>query len=70
LRNAYVRQHPVCELKVMCDGDATAEVDHIIPIDAGGALLDEKNLQGVCKRCHSWKTNNVDRHRHTKKFRW
>jgi 5-methylcytosine-specific restriction endonuclease McrA len=35
-------------------------VDHIIPIEAGGAKLDPDNLQTVCKRCHTHKTFNED----------
>ena len=69
LRNAYVRQHPVCEIQQTCNGDATVEVDHIIPLAKGGARLDERNLQGACKQCHAWKTQHVDRQR-TTKFQW
>lgn len=32
------------------------EVDHIVPIQAGGATWSEDNLQTLCKRCHSSKT--------------
>jgi 5-methylcytosine-specific restriction protein A len=40
-------------------GRATAgkEVDHIIPMSAGGAEFDHDNLQTLCKFCHSSKTN-------------
>lgn len=60
LRNAYVRAHPICQIQHYCDGDPVEEVDHIKPIRYGGDRLDERNLQSACKRCHAWKTANVD----------
>ena len=60
LRNAYVRAHPICEIQEKCNGDAVAEVDHIVPIAQGGARLDERNLQGACRPCHAWKTKHID----------
>jgi 5-methylcytosine-specific restriction endonuclease McrA len=50
----------VCEIREKCNGDATEEVDHIIPIDDGGARLDEENLQAACRPCHRWKTIHID----------
>jgi len=35
-----------------CVGDAD-EVDHIVPIDAGGPRLDESNLRASCKPCNA-----------------
>jgi 5-methylcytosine-specific restriction enzyme A len=32
------------------------EVDHIVPISAGGDKWDNGNLQTLCTRCHSQKT--------------
>lgn len=60
LRNAYIRQHPICEMQHECDGDPADEVDHIIPIADGGERLDEDNLQSLCKACHTHKTHNID----------
>lgn len=37
------------------------DVDHIIPIEAGGAPLDERNFSGKCKKHHSQKTMALDR---------
>lgn len=34
-----------------CGGRA-GEVDHVVPIDAGGARYDERNLVAACKRCN------------------
>ena len=57
-RLSWLRQHPLC---VMCEdiGRTTAAgvVDHIVPITAGGARLDDENLQSLCKSCHTAKTN-------------
>ena len=33
-------------------------VDHIIPINAGGAMLDDDNLQSLCESCHNRKSAN------------
>jgi 5-methylcytosine-specific restriction enzyme A len=35
---------------------AAADVDHIVPLRAGGARLDESNLQPLCRACHRLKT--------------
>lgn len=32
------------------------ELDHIVPLHLGGAVWDPRNLQPLCKRCHSVKT--------------
>lgn len=32
------------------------EVDHKVTIAAGGARLEDSNLQSLCKSCHSRKT--------------
>ena len=60
LRNAYIRAHPICEIRQKCSGAAAVEVDHILALANGGERLDETNLQSTCKACHSWKTAVVD----------
>ena len=35
---------------------SATEVDHILPIEDGGAIYEEANLQGLCKSHHSRKT--------------
>ena len=50
----FIRRHPVCSTPG-CHAP-TAEVDHIIPLARGGALLDEQNCDGKCTPCHSRKT--------------
>lgn len=55
LRNAYIAEHPLCEVceqrGVVCDAD---EVHHVTSFNGVGdpLRLDWCNLQAVCKRCH------------------
>lgn len=51
-RKEYLDEHPFC---VMC-GRPASMVDHIVPIRQGGALLDDGNLQSLCRACHSAKS--------------
>lgn len=37
-------------------GEWGNEVDHIVPLRAGGAMWDEENLQVLCSECHIEKT--------------
>lgn len=57
-RREYLMDHEFC---VRC-GDEATEVDHIVPLSAGGAD-DESNFQALCKTCHSVKTGRQDRKR-------
>lgn len=52
LRNEYIVEHPLC---AMC-GRAAEMVDHIVPINKGGAPLDPANLQSLCNHCHNIKS--------------
>lgn len=54
LKRAKLRESPVCE---MCNHRLAVEVDHIVEIQDGGDPLDWYNLQSLCKRCHTDKTN-------------
>lgn len=57
LRRWYLARHPFCVHCLNRDEHVPAtEVDHIIPINQGVARLDQKNLQSLCKPCHSCKT--------------
>jgi len=59
LRDAYIRAHPLCEIKTNCFAGPVlaSEVDHRIPIvDRPDLRLDPANLQSACKACHSSKT--------------
>lgn len=57
-RAAWLADHPDC---VKC-GEPATEVDHIVPLSAGGAD-DESNYQSLCKTHHSVKTGRHDRAR-------
>lgn len=35
-----------------CGGAGRLEVHHVIPIEAGGAPFDERNLRVLCRGCH------------------
>lgn len=57
LRKAFITQHPICEecKKKGIITPATV-VDHIVPINEGGAALSPDNLQSLCDRCHNKKS--------------
>jgi len=56
-RNNYMMMHPLC---VMCERDGRTSIayalDHIVPINKGGAIWSEANLQGLCLRHNAQKT--------------
>ena len=56
LRDYKRRRNPLCE-ECLRQGIMTpAElVDHIIPIEDGGAIFDLENLQSLCRACHNRK---------------
>jgi 5-methylcytosine-specific restriction endonuclease McrA len=54
LRRAVLFDQPLCASKD-CDVIAT-DVDHIVPIEQGGAIWDRQNLQPLCAQCHGRKT--------------
>jgi 5-methylcytosine-specific restriction protein A len=56
LRRSVLYNQPLCE----CGAIAT-DVDHIIPIDKGGAEYKRDNLQPLCQRCHGQKTRAEQR---------
>ena len=39
-----------------CGAAGRLEVDHVTPLDRGGAAFDENNLQALCRACHIGKT--------------
>ncbi len=57
LRNNFLIEHPFCE-ECQRQGRLTKAtvVDHIVPIQQGGALLEESNLQALCASCHGSKS--------------
>lgn len=57
LRMIKLQANPVCEecLRRGLVTEATV-VDHIVPINEGGAPLDMRNLQSLCAHCHNIKS--------------
>ncbi len=52
-RKNYFSSDTVCKI---CGSKEKIEVDHIVPISAGGKN-EESNLQFLCRQCHKTKTN-------------
>jgi 5-methylcytosine-specific restriction protein A len=50
VRSEHLTWFPWCQL-ALCRAPAR-EVDHIIPVRAGGARLDHRNLRSLCIDCH------------------
>ena len=57
VRALYLQQHPLCA-ECQREGRVVAArvVDHIKPINEGGARYDFRNLQGLCDKCHNKKS--------------
>ncbi len=57
LRALKLQKDPLCE-ECMRKGVLVPAhmVDHIVPINKGGAPLDLNNLQSLCNHCHAVKT--------------
>ena len=57
LRALKIEQSPICE-ECQRRGITTLAqvVDHIVPINEGGARLDMDNLQSLCNPCHNRKS--------------
>ena len=51
-RRWWISRNPIC---AAC-GRGGVLVDHVTPIAAGGAKLDQDNVQTLCARCHNRKT--------------
>lgn len=49
VRERKLRTNPRCE---RCRVAPAREVDHIVPLRAGGARLDPRNLRSLCVDCH------------------
>lgn len=60
-RGKYLAQHPHCQICLRIGLRSRAvEVDHLRPIEAGGAPLDPRNFSGKCRTHHSQKTRALD----------
>jgi len=56
LRAGVLAAQPVCTC-----GAPTTQVDHVRAVRDGGAALDLRNLEALCKPCHSRKTLRENR---------
>ena len=57
LRALKLAKDPLCEECMQKGMLIPAQmVDHIVPINKGGAPLDMNNLQSLCNHCHAVKT--------------
>ena len=57
LREEKLRKNPICEQCIRIGLIIPAQVvDHIVPINKGGAALDIDNLQSLCNPCHNRKS--------------
>lgn len=54
IRARQLAKHPLCQ--ACADITPANEVDHIVPIRAGGAKRDPANLSSLCRPCHAGKT--------------
>lgn len=55
MRIKVLREQPWCATPGC--SNLALEVDHIVPVELGGAEFDRANLQGLCKKHHSQKTS-------------
>jgi 5-methylcytosine-specific restriction endonuclease McrA len=58
LRLRVLAEEPVCAIPGC--GRPSTEVDHIVPLAAGGAPLDRANLQGLCQPHNASKGASVN----------
>lgn len=57
VRAIFLQQYPLCaECQKHGRVVPARVVDHITPINEGGARYDFANLQGLCDRCHNKKS--------------
>lgn len=62
LRAVKIGEQPFCEECFKKDIVIGAKVvDHIVPINKGGAALDMNNLQSLCSPCHNRKSGRESR---------
>jgi 5-methylcytosine-specific restriction endonuclease McrA len=49
VRRAVLARDPICTI---CHKAPSTEVDHVVPLSAGGWAWDQRNLRGTCRRCN------------------
>lgn len=64
VRAMHLASEPLCRM-CLAQGRVTPAVlvDHIVPIRDGGAVLDDDNLQSLCRACHDQKSKEDIRRR-------
>jgi 5-methylcytosine-specific restriction protein A len=60
LRRKRLSLNSICQA---CGDELARDVDHVVPIEQGGAPFDLANTQALCGSCHSKKTNREVRER-------
>ena len=75
VRAIVIAREPLCRACAAQHRATVAlDVDHIVPIDEGGARYDLDNLQPLCRACHNAKTRaqnaKGDRGSESLKFAW
>ena len=65
VRPRQLLDFPYCQICEEKGGSLieAVQVDHIIPLEVGGAPFDCENLQSLCKRCHVIKSAEEARQR-------
>jgi 5-methylcytosine-specific restriction endonuclease McrA len=64
LREQVLGRDWLCADGRVCDHTRLSEeVDHVIPLDQGGAPYAMENLRGTCRACHQAKTAEENRGR-------
>ena len=64
VRPMQLLDFPICQICEKNDKIVEAvQVDHIIPLEQGGAAFDRDNLQSLCFRCHVIKSAEENRQR-------
>ena len=59
MRLAYLRAHPLC---ASCQREPASELDHVAPHRGDAGLFwDQRNWQGLCRRCHARKSSGEAR---------
>jgi 5-methylcytosine-specific restriction endonuclease McrA len=53
LRRKQLFDHPLCQCPDQTCTEIATDVDHITPIENGGAVWDQANLRSLAHACHS-----------------
>lgn len=59
VRARVLRRDPMCLIALAGCTRVAVEVDHIVPVAAGGAMFDQANLQGACFHCNRAKGSGI-----------